>query len=454
MSLILALSVTHTAPCRGDELSKLAASDGTTKGYFGSAVDVSGTWLLVGSSAAGVTPGSAYIFDIRHPEVPIEVSKFASDDVEAGDSFAWAVAISDDIACVGAPYHNVSGEFDVGATYLFDVRDPTRPTQLAKLVPDYLSDNIRFGADIWLDGHLLLVGAAGSHNGTGRAHLFDVSDPANPVRCAVLQASDGTFGDRFGYAVSMSGTVAAISSSGADHNGHRSGTVYLFDISDPWSPVELSSFVADEMMHYGYFGQEVVLDGALCMVGAGGDDEVADTAGAVFLFDVSDASHPQQIAKVVAPDGVRDGRFGIVGDLRGGVMAVASWKSGDNGSKGDVYIFNVSDPANPIGEGRLVASDTVTGDRFGSAVSVRADQIVVGAAHNNEVAPDAGAAYVFPGRLCSADTNGDGQLNVLDFVMFQLLWQDMDAAADCDANGEFDELDVVCVQRQFLQGCE
>lgn len=54
---------------------------------------------------------------------------------------------------------------------------------------------------------------------------------------------------------------------------------------------------------------------------------------------------------------------------------------------------------------------------------------------------------------CPADVNGDGELNVLDFVAFQLAWQMEDAAADCDGNGVYDVLDFVCYQGLFQEGC-
>ncbi len=54
---------------------------------------------------------------------------------------------------------------------------------------------------------------------------------------------------------------------------------------------------------------------------------------------------------------------------------------------------------------------------------------------------------------CAADLNGDGQLNVLDFVKFQELWQANDPAADCNGDDAFNILDFVCYQALFQQGC-
>jgi Dockerin type I domain len=54
---------------------------------------------------------------------------------------------------------------------------------------------------------------------------------------------------------------------------------------------------------------------------------------------------------------------------------------------------------------------------------------------------------------CAADVNGDGNLDILDFVAFQQLWQQQDAAADCDGNGLFNILDFVCYQQLFQAGC-
>jgi hypothetical protein len=58
-----------------------------------------------------------------------------------------------------------------------------------------------------------------------------------------------------------------------------------------------------------------------------------------------------------------------------------------------------------------------------------------------------------PAGACNADVNGDGVLNILDFIAFQELFQAGDPAADCDDNGALNILDFICYQGVFQAGC-
>ena len=57
------------------------------------------------------------------------------------------------------------------------------------------------------------------------------------------------------------------------------------------------------------------------------------------------------------------------------------------------------------------------------------------------------------GGDCFADCDNNGQLNILDFVCYQGLFQAGDMAADCDDNGQLNILDFVCFQGAFQAGC-
>ena len=57
------------------------------------------------------------------------------------------------------------------------------------------------------------------------------------------------------------------------------------------------------------------------------------------------------------------------------------------------------------------------------------------------------------GINCLADFNTAGELDVLDFVAFQLAWQAGDLAADINADGALDLLDFIAFQSLFQAGC-
>ena len=54
---------------------------------------------------------------------------------------------------------------------------------------------------------------------------------------------------------------------------------------------------------------------------------------------------------------------------------------------------------------------------------------------------------------CFADCDANGELNILDFVCYQGVFQDGDPSADCDGNGDLNILDFVCFQGEFQAGC-
>jgi hypothetical protein len=70
-----------------------------------------------------------------------------------------------------------------------------------------------------------------------------------------------------------------------------------------------------------------------------------------------------------------------------------------------------------------------------------------------DVALNGWQGYVIGEAGCAADFNGDGALNILDFVDFQTAFVGGDPAADCDQNGLFNILDFVCFQGVFGAGC-
>src|SRR3979490_2034953 len=134
---------------------QLQATDGTSGDRFGVSVALSsdGRVALIGAFAKNTLRGAAYVF-VRHNNTWIQEQELLAADGSSGDQFGRAVTISADgnVALIGAPGKNAGvGVAGKGTAYVF-VR----------------------------------------HN-----HIWTQQQE--------LQATDGTFGDRFGVSVALSG---------------------------------------------------------------------------------------------------------------------------------------------------------------------------------------------------------------------------------------------------------
>jgi hypothetical protein len=210
----------------GEELSRFTASDFQPGDGFGTYMAIDGNTLIVSalftSLDVGDTrifgAGAAYIFDVSEPRNPVERFKLTASDPDYGVNFGHSVAISGDLAVVGAPFRtegeNEEGPMYRGGAYVFDV---TTGEELARIPPQ---DPIQpgehpawsytgLGWSVGISGRTAVVGSPfahdGNYNGYGGAHLFDLSNPWEPVRIFRFSPSDGDDADWFGISVAMGG---------------------------------------------------------------------------------------------------------------------------------------------------------------------------------------------------------------------------------------------------------
>ncbi len=212
----------------GQQIAKLLPVDGSSFEAFGS-VAISGNLAVVGAPLdihEGVVTGSAYVFDTLTGQ---QLHRLLASDGASNDHFGNAVAISGNLALIGADRNDDAGT-DSGSAYIFDA---TTGQQLRKLIPADGSASDNFGCAVALSGSAAVVGAyLDDDNGTdsGSAYLFNA---ATGDQIAKLLPSDGESSEEFGYAVACSGTVAVISAPDDDDNSLFSGSAYVFEVSVP-----------------------------------------------------------------------------------------------------------------------------------------------------------------------------------------------------------------------------
>ncbi len=459
LALSTLVSSSHANP--GDQLTKILASDGAVNDEFGAEIAISGPIAILGvrgDDDNGEASGSCYFFNIT---TGVQSAKILPNDGAAGDQFGSSVSINGTLAIVGATQDDDNGPSS-GSAYIFDISDPSTPVQIAKLLASDGAASDMFGRSVAISnspGNQVAIVTAywDDDNGTdsGSAYLFDITDPFNPVQIAKLLPSDGAAGDWFGRSVSISGGTAIISAHLHDTNGADSGSAYLFDTT---TGQQMAKVLPSDGAVGDQFGFSVALSDGTAIVGAMGDDDNGADSGSVYLFDVSNPQTPVQTTKILPSDGATGDMFGICvgisGQLGSQTTVIGAWRDDDRGAdSGSAYLFDVSNTSDPILMSKLLASDGAAGDILGVSVAIGGSKAIAGATRDDDMGTDSGAAYLFTAAPCLADLTGDGQVDVLDFFVFVGFFGTDDPRADINADGSVDVLDFFAFIIAFAAGC-
>lgn len=178
------------------EQTKLTASDAAEDDYFGYSVAASDNSVVVGAymddeglpdpEDSPAPPqdvyygsGSAYVF-VRDGVSWSEEAKLLASDRGEDDHFGWSVAISGDMAVVGAPdLHHRDSHF--GASYLFVRNEETWTERPSFLISIELGEQEHSGNAVAISGDIAVVGVSQDKRGglsgirSGSAYVYDLA---------------------------------------------------------------------------------------------------------------------------------------------------------------------------------------------------------------------------------------------------------------------------------------
>ncbi|HEY3391736.1 MAG TPA: FG-GAP repeat protein [Lacipirellulaceae bacterium] len=211
----------------GAQRMKLFPADGASNDQFGQSVAIGENVAIVGApfdDDRGNSAGSAYLYDVSTGS---QLAKLFASDAQADDRFGISVAISGNTAIVGA-YEDTDLGSDAGSAYLFDVKTGA---QIAKLLPEDGDEYDHFGFSVAISGNIALVGAykgqLGPLDEPGAAYVFDVATGTQIAQ--FLPFSDSNL-DLTGWSVGVSGSVAVIGAPRDDDRGNNAGAAYLISV--------------------------------------------------------------------------------------------------------------------------------------------------------------------------------------------------------------------------------
>ena len=211
----------------------------------------------------------------------------------------------------------------------------------------------------------------------------------------IIQSDDIAEGDQFGYDVDISGTRAVIGALFHNDLGFNTGAAYIFERqAGQW--VQTRKIVASDRTDFDQFGQAVAIDGDTVLIAAPRDDDDGTDSGAVYVcvFENNDWVLQQKLTASDADDTDWFGGDGDI-DIDGDTAVIGARASQPPKRDGIAYVFQRSGGV-WTEDDQLTPADLGTDDRFGSAVAIQGDSIIVGAyRHQDNPMGASGAAYVF-----------------------------------------------------------
>ena len=222
----------------------------------------------------------------------------------------------------------------------------------------------------------------------------------------------------FGVSVAISGTTAVIGAVGALVGEEESGAAYVFTENEPPFWNQHVKLTAGDRKAGDQLGYAVALSGNEIIAGAPLQDAGGRSSGAAYIFQKSEESGWVESSKLSDGETASEDQFGTSVAISGNI-AVSGAQQGDDiaPNAGAAYIFE-RNRILWLQRGKLTAEDGKAGDMFGNSVAINGETILVGAPGVDDAGPEAGAVYVFirvdgewiqQAKLIGADIGGFDQ---------------------------------------------
>jgi hypothetical protein len=290
--------------------------------------------------------------------------------------FGAAVAIDGDTLVVGAP----GRESSRGAAYVYR-RSHQTWTEAAVLVASNGAAGHRFGAAVAIAADRIIVGAPGvlgQVDIAGFAYVFARQTDGTWIEEHVLVADNAEEGDDFGVAVAATVDRFVVGAPGEDG---RAGAAYTFGLDG----IQDGYLKSMPVVAGAELGTSVAATTDWIAAGAPGE---ASTAGAVHVFD---AAGTWTTALRVGDAADRLGDAVAIAITDPGETTLVAGAPGANGT-GIAYVFETTGIWSPSPDRTLGSPMLAADDNFGAAVAIAGRVIAVGAFGDDSIT---GAAYLF-----------------------------------------------------------
>ncbi|MBK7802624.1 MAG: VCBS repeat-containing protein [Chloracidobacterium sp.] len=420
--LVVVGSLPVVAATNFTQRQKITSTPRGVGAQFGNAVAISGNTMVVGArydSTTASQAGAAYIY-IMSGGIWTQQAVLLAPDGSVADKFGYSVAISTDTIIVGA-FNDDSPQSNAGSAYVY-VRSGTTWSFQQKLTAIDAAADDQFGIAVAVIGTNAFVGAnfadQPSNSDAGAVYRYTQSGAVWSHAQKLIPAGGVILGDHFGESLALSGNKLIIGSPGADVPFTAAGSVYVY-IESGGIYAQQDKISIATGANGDSFGNSVAVDGNTLI---GGALQYTPTIGqpafgAAYVFKFNGSSWISE-GRLTASDGATVDRFGYSVAVSGDIVAVGAREDdtiAGGPDAGSAYIFK------RVGSSwtekqKLAPSDPFNGDRFGYAVALQAEGLIVGAAEKALTSPNGqGAAYYFAASSTFFDYDGDAKADISIF---------------------------------------
>jgi hypothetical protein len=213
-----------------------------------------------------------------------------------------------------------------------------------------------------------------------------------------LTANNAMVSDQFGEAISISGDIAVVGAWLEDNDrGLNAGSAYVYRWNGAeW--IQIAKLIAPDGAADDRFGQAVAVYRDMIVVGSSLSDVNGNVnAGAAYVYRFQGSAWGFE-AKLTAGDPAANDRFGLtVAASESGIAVGAPREERPGGlDQGAVYMYNRVDGLGWTQNAKLVAGKPGNNDWFGFSIDMEGTVLAVGAQNDDTPAGvDAGSVYVF-----------------------------------------------------------
>lgn len=196
------------------------------------------------------------------------------------------------------------------------------------------------------------------------------------------------------------------------------------DLLQPIAPCDNGKLTASDPVASDEYGYEIALGLDAAALAAHFDDDMGVDAGSVYVYRRTGTSWGGEV-ELHASDAAAGDQFGSDVSISGDVLVVGA--EAGNAGTGAAYVFRWNGTS-WIEEDILTASDAAASDRFGVAVGVSGDAIVIGASGDDDSFSSSGSVYVY--RYNGSTWDKEQKINAFDAAQSDIFGRFVDIDGD------------------------